>query len=175
MFKYLTRFLTCQIEQNLGKNRGFLCKTKRDVIRVNSTKKFLQNVYEPIEWPPQSPDLNPIENLWSIIKMELCKRREEILNQEDCWNVIKSVWKSLDFDLLTRLYQQLPGRMACSSSAFQVSERTMVRWRKELLPQLSEKKEENYEMKENKPATGKKSKQLNHQKLMEKGKGSKIF
>jgi transposase len=28
---------------------------------------------EPIEWFPNSPDLNPIENIWKLLKEELWK------------------------------------------------------------------------------------------------------
>ncbi|KAL8357910.1 hypothetical protein RB598_002612 [Gaeumannomyces tritici] len=33
---------------------------------------------ELVKWPPNSPDLNPIENLWSIVKAAICKRHPEL-------------------------------------------------------------------------------------------------
>ena len=46
-------------------------------------------------WPPQSPDLNQIENLWSIIKYRLS--RKQLSNKEDLivnfiseWNYLKT-------------------------------------------------------------------------------------
>ena len=36
-------------------------------------KWFKQKCIEVIEWPPLSPDLNPIENIWGLMKMRLSR------------------------------------------------------------------------------------------------------
>jgi hypothetical protein len=35
---------------------------------------------EIMEWPPHSPDLNPIENLWALLKAEIYKIRPDIIH-----------------------------------------------------------------------------------------------
>ena len=41
-----------------------------------------------MEWPP-SLDLNPIKNLWSIVKMKLYKGRKQHNSKADLWEAIK--------------------------------------------------------------------------------------
>ena len=39
-------------------------------------KNYLRNhQIEMLEWPPQSPDLNPIESLWAELNRKLNKRK----------------------------------------------------------------------------------------------------
>lgn len=48
------------------------------------------NYIKILEWPAQSPDLNPIENLWGTIKRAVGARKPA--NRADLWKVIKEEW-----------------------------------------------------------------------------------
>jgi transposase len=44
------------------------------------TKKLLEdNHVEVLKWPPYSPNLNPMENIWSLLKDAIYKRRPDLL------------------------------------------------------------------------------------------------
>jgi len=42
------------------------CHKAKSVIDYMSSKDL-----NPISWPPYSPDLNPIENIWAVLKQKL--------------------------------------------------------------------------------------------------------
>ena len=46
-----------------------------------------------IDWPSQSPDLNPIEHLWSELKKAL--PREKITNKKNLWLEVQKAWYNL--------------------------------------------------------------------------------
>ncbi len=46
-----------------------------------------------LDWPANSPDLNPIENLWGIVKRKMGDTR--LNNAEDLKSAIKSTWASI--------------------------------------------------------------------------------
>ena len=43
------------------------------------------NVPEVMDWPSNSPDLNPIENLWAIVKRNVELRRPSNLSELECF------------------------------------------------------------------------------------------
>ena len=44
---------------------------------VQKTKGYLERKgINTMEWPPMSPDLNPIENIWSMMKDEVYKKKK---------------------------------------------------------------------------------------------------
>ena len=52
---------------------------------------FKEKEQELLEWPANCPDLNPIENLWAIMKQELRNQTALQENLEKCRNLIQSV------------------------------------------------------------------------------------
>ncbi len=73
------------------------------------TMEYLShNNVDLMEWPPQSPDLNPIENLWGFIGLE--KENYHPKNQNELASVIKKIWSEIPSDLLERLVKGMHKR-----------------------------------------------------------------
>ena len=45
-----------------------------------------------VKWPPQSPDMNRIENVWKIIGGKVQNRNQDI---DDLWAFLKEEWESI--------------------------------------------------------------------------------
>ena len=75
----------------------------------NVSSKALQfyekNKIERIEWPDKLLDLNPIENIWTIVKRELEKRKVTI--QAEIIEDIQEIWKKLDQEMIRNYIDQL--------------------------------------------------------------------
>jgi transposase len=69
-----------------------------------NTKKI-----ELLDWPSQSPDLNPIENLWH--KLKLLVGEEKITKKTDLPEAIKRCWESITPEYCNSLIESMPRRM----------------------------------------------------------------
>ncbi len=62
-----------------------------------------------LDWPANSPDLNPIENLWDIIKRKMRDTRPN--NADDLKAAIKATWASITHEQCHRLITSMPRRI----------------------------------------------------------------
>jgi hypothetical protein len=65
-----------------------------------------------LEWPVQSPDLNPIENVWAMMKSILQKHSTAITNIANMKIALQEVWVGLDIEKFEPLIVSLSTRMA---------------------------------------------------------------
>ena len=77
--------------------------------RTNQWKT--ENDIPTLEWHPQSPDLDIIENVWKVIKTKVQRRIDDIRNAEDLKTVVAEIWTSLQLHCIRSLYDSLPRRL----------------------------------------------------------------
>jgi transposase len=64
-----------------------------------------------IEWPVSSPDLNPIANVWRLLKARLRKRANRPHTLEAMENAIREEWEALRLEDYLRYFRSLPERV----------------------------------------------------------------
>ena len=63
-----------------------------------------------LEWPSQSPDLNPIENLWRELKVRVCARHPS--NIAELEKICKEEWTQIPQDFCSKLVTNYNKRLA---------------------------------------------------------------
>ena len=65
-----------------------------------------------LEWPPNSPDLNPIENIWSYMKDIIGKDYGVVSSVAEMKRIVRSMWENFKDEQWDKLIESLPERMA---------------------------------------------------------------
>ncbi len=65
-----------------------------------------------MDWPPYSPDLNPIENMWGIIKRKVYANGKQFSSKHELWNVIQAAAKDISADEVSKLTSSIDRRIS---------------------------------------------------------------
>jgi transposase len=77
-----------------------------------ATAWFEANNVELLDWPPYSPDLNPIENMWYYLKCQLCKYETQPTSIHQLWERVQEVWERDDMkELSKKVIDTMPRRI----------------------------------------------------------------
>ena len=95
---------------------------ERGVVKVmedgapTHTSKVTQNFrntnsMEPLPHPAQSPDMNPIEHVWYLIKTRINKRRNRPKTVEEMKVALLEEWEKIDIKVINSLIESMPRRV----------------------------------------------------------------
>lgn len=72
---------------------------------------FKENDVDLLSWPPNSPDLNIIENLWNHLDRRIRARRPLPCTEEELWVALQEEWYAIDVSFIDKLYESMPDRV----------------------------------------------------------------
>ena len=64
-----------------------------------------------MEWPSSSPDINPIENYWSVFKAKLYQSGRQFSNNDQLWQAITDTFAAMDRGLIATLTKSMNNRV----------------------------------------------------------------
>lgn len=90
---------------------GFIFQQDNAPCHVSKkTREFLENSDIPVlKWPANSPDLNPIENVWGLMKTHLSKK--VITNMAQLEREIELIWEGFSHEYLSSLVNSMKTRI----------------------------------------------------------------
>jgi transposase len=99
------------LEEYEGVYKVVLMEDGASVHRDKVAKDWKENHnLEKIEWLAQSLDMNPIENVWKLLK-DVVQKRGRPKNQEDMWLAVESELKAISQSKLEALATTMPQRV----------------------------------------------------------------
>ena len=80
---------------------------------AKAVKEWLrEQPFEVLEWPAQSPDLNPIEHLWWHLKNRLSKYEMPPMGMLELWERVEEEWDQIDSSTCLNLIESMTKRVA---------------------------------------------------------------
>ena len=109
MHQILIRQMKPSLKRLVGLKEGILQQDNHPKHTSKKCQNYLKKQkINVLPWPSQSPDLNPIENLWTKINVD-CKDRK-CKNEDELFEVLKKAWNELDKNYLESLVNSMPAR-----------------------------------------------------------------
>jgi len=62
-------------------------------------------------WPPYSPDLNIIENVWGWLVRKVYESGKQYTTKTELIEGIKHAWSTISLNYIEKLYNSLPNRI----------------------------------------------------------------
>jgi transposase len=95
----------------LPRRRLILAQDNAPAHRTRLTEQFLRgSAVKTLPWPANSPDLNPIEHVWSLLQTRINERNPPPATLNDLRTALMQEWANLGQAELRRLVHSMPRR-----------------------------------------------------------------
>ena len=94
------------MEDGAPSHRARLTQSYRDHYRIPS-----------LNWPPASPDLNPIENIWNLIKTRINQRQPRPTGRGEVKEAIIDEWSRITVEEIVKVVDSMPDRIQAAIRA----------------------------------------------------------
>ena len=68
---------------------------------------FQDNKIPVLTWPPYSPDLNIIENMWGLVSQKIYEGGREFKTSQELWDCMSHHFLSISDEVVGRLFQSM--------------------------------------------------------------------
>jgi hypothetical protein len=65
-----------------------------------------------LDWPSQSPELNPMEHLWRYLKQKLAAYETEPTSIHELWERVEAEWEKIPRQLCAEFIESMHDRIA---------------------------------------------------------------
>ena len=111
IYKNIVQDHVVPIIQNSGFDRATFMQDNAPCHKAKVVMSYLsEQDFEIMDWPPQSPDLNPIENLWMTLGVKVMERNPT--NTEDLWVKLQEEWSKISIEDCQELIRSCSRRCA---------------------------------------------------------------
>jgi hypothetical protein len=83
----------------------------RSILRSSLLPWFKKNKVDKLDWPPNSPDMNPIENCWDYLDRRVCTRSPLPTNVNALWDALVEEWGQIEDEYIEKLFESMPRRV----------------------------------------------------------------
>ncbi|GFX47807.1 transposable element Tcb1 transposase [Trichonephila clavipes] len=73
---------------------------------------FVNHQIELLPWPARSPDLLPIENMWSMVAQRLTQITPPAATPDQLWQRVEAAWSAVPQEHIQSLFESMPRRVA---------------------------------------------------------------
>ncbi|GFW23871.1 transposable element Tcb1 transposase [Trichonephila clavipes] len=79
---------------------------------------FVNHQIELLPWPAHSPDLSPIENMWSMVAQRLTQIIPPAATPDQLWQRVEAAWSAVPQEHIQSLFESMPRRVAALISNY---------------------------------------------------------